>query len=549
MLSRLYIRNYGLIGEINQSFEPGLNTITGETGAGKSMIIGALGLILGDRADAKALSNPDEKCVLEAEFIASESLKDFFITNDLDWDIPLMIRREISSNGRSRAFVNDSPVKLELLKKLNTELIDIHTQDHTLKINSPDYQRYLLDLFANCNEKLNKYQVVFLEYNHLISELKSFEAQIEKDKSEFEFLSFQFNELKTANIKIGELDELEIERELLANRETIKNSLEKGQFLITDSDSNVTDILQSLSSDFNNLKGISDWLNDYYERLERVYQEIKDLGYEFTARAEGMSVEGGELEQIEERLATYYRLEKKYKVKGGAALLKLQEDLDLKLNEVENYEVELNKKKAQIKVVFEALIKSGETLNQSRKKAAPGFEKQIEKNLKLLGITHPKVFYDFNKQENPDLNGLYHVELMFSSNPDSEPDKVEIVASGGEKSRLMLVMKSILGQQLNIKSIVFDEIDSGISGEVAIRTGELLEKLGNDTQVISITHLSQVASKGEHQYKVTKHVVNNKTKISITKLNNNQRVEELAEMISGKEITEAARKTAREMLG
>jgi DNA repair protein RecN (Recombination protein N) len=548
MLSRLYIRNYGLIGEINQRFESGLNTITGETGAGKSMIIGALGLILGDRADAKVLRNPKEKCVLEAEFLTNKSLKDFFIANDLDWDTPMMIRREISSIGRSRAFVNDSPVKLELLKRLNAELIDIHTQEHTLKINSPDYQLYLLDLFANCKDQLIKYQEGFTEYIKLISELKAFEAQMEKDKSEFDFLSFQFNELDAANIKLGELEKLEVERELLANQEAIKNNLEKGQFLISDSDNNVSDVLQNLSSDFNELQGISDWLKDYYERLERAYQEIKDLGYEFTTRVEEMDNKGGELEEIEQRLTTYYHLENKYKVKGDAALLKLKDEFDLKLNKVENYDDELNKKKAKADISFEALIKRGERLNQDRKKAAPGFEKQIEEDLKLLGITHPKVYYVFSRLANPEKNGLYHIELMFSSNPDSKADRVEIVASGGEKSRLMLVMKSILGHKLNIKSIVFDEIDSGISGEVAHRTGELLEKLGSDTQVISITHLSQVAGKGDHQYKVSKHVVNKKTEISISKLDRDQRVEELAEMISGKVITEAARKTARELL-
>jgi DNA repair protein RecN (Recombination protein N) len=218
------------------------------------------------------------------------------------------------------------------------------------------------------------------------------------------------------------------------------------------------------------------------------------------------------------------------------------------LNKVDNYEDELNKKKEEVETSFEALIKEGKKLYQFRKKAAPEFEKLMQKDLKQLGISHPTVFYDFSRYEKPEITGLNHVELMFSSNPDSEPDRVEVVASGGEKSRLMLVMKSILGHRLNIKSIVFDEIDSGISGEVALRTGELLEKLGNDTQVISITHLSQVASKGENQYKVVKKIVENKTEISIHKLDKTQRVEELAEMISGKEITEAARKTAREML-
>lgn len=548
MLSRLYISNYGLIDEINQSFEPGLNTVTGETGAGKSMIIGALGLILGDRADAKALRDVSKKCVLEAEFKPEGSLKTFFDKNDLDWYDSLLIRREISSNGRSRAFVNDSPVKLETLKKLNAELIDIHTQEHTLKINRPEYQLYLLDLYANKSDHLDNYQKVFFSYNQLFAELKSFEAQIEKDKSEIDFLGFQLNELKSSNIKKGELKELEQQRELLANREAIIQSIEKGKYLLNDSESNVTDVLYGLGDDFNQIQGITDWLKELYERLDRAYLEIKDLGYEFSLRADEIGIEGGKLEEIDERLGMYYRLENKYKVNGDAALLEIQENLVSKLAIVENYEDDLKAKRAYVIQVYESLIVKGKVLNDFRLKTSPGFERQIEKDLKLLGISHPRLFYSFKKLEKPEINGLYQIELMFSSNPDSNPDKIELVASGGEKSRLMLVMKSILGHRLNIKSIVFDEIDSGISGEVALRTGELLEKLGNDTQVISITHLSQVAGKGKHQYKVAKQVLNGKTQISISKLTQAQRIEELAEMIGGKVITDAARKTALEML-
>lgn len=548
MLSRLYIKNFGLIDEIDQSFEPGLNTITGETGAGKSMIIGALGLILGARADAKALRNPSLKCILEATFIPDKSLKKFIVENNLDWDKSLTIRREISSNGRSRAFVNDSPVKLDLLKNLNIELIDIHTQEHTLRINSSEYQLYLLDLYANNKRQLTDYASLFNNYNQLTSELEVFKQQIEKDKNEFEFMNFQLNELQSSKIRIGEIEELERKRELLANGEAIRQGFEKGKYLINDSDNSILNNLNLLRSDFSKLQHISDWLKEYFERLERAYQELKDLGYEFTSRSEEIETEDGKIEEVEDRLSTYYRLESKYKVKGEAALIEIEEDLTFKLKKIDNYENELKSKIALVDKTHQLLIEKGQELNELRKKASPGFEKLIAKDLKSLGLSHPSVFYSFKHLDQPKLSGLYQVDLMFSSNPDAIPDRVELVASGGEKSRLMLVMKSILGHRLNIKSIVFDEIDSGISGEVALRTGELLEKLGNDTQVISITHLSQVASKGKHQFKVSKHVVDGKTKISISKLNQAQRIEELAEMIGGKMITEAARKTAREML-
>lgn len=548
MLSRLYIKNFGLIDQIDQSFEPGLNTITGETGTGKSMIIGALGLILGDRADAKALRDQSQKCILEAEFKVDDSLKIFFTLNELEWDNPLVIRREILPQGRSRAFINDSPVKLDGLKKLYSELIDIHTQEQTLKINFPEYQLHLLDLYANGSNDLLKYQKIFSNYQRLKAELVAFENQIEKDKTAYEFLSFQLKELVETGIKSGEIEELEQERELLANRDAIKQAIEKAKYILADNENNVIENLHGISTEFEKLQGVSDWLKNYYERLIQVYNEIKDISYEFDQRSEEFGMDDGELEQIEQRLSTYYRLENKYKLKGDEALIKLRDELSLKLSKVDNYDNDLLAKKESVAVEMEKLLLVGEKLNKKRKGAAPGFEKEIVKNLRLLGIAHPSVQYEFEKLENPEVNGLFKVELKFSSNPDSGIDSIEIVASGGEKSRLMLVMKSILGHKLNIKSIVFDEIDSGISGEVALRTGELLEKLGNDTQVISITHLSQVASKGNNHYKVSKHVVDGKTKISITKLNREQRIDELAEMISGKEITIAARNTANELL-
>lgn len=548
MLSQLHIKNFGLIDQIDQSFEPGLNTITGETGAGKSMIMGALGLILGGRADAKALKDQSQKCILEAEFEVDITLKDFFTYNDLEWNNPLVIRREILPQGRSRAFINDSPVKLDVLKSLYAELIDIHTQEQTLKINFPEYQLHLLDLYTSSENELSKYQIIYSNYQRLNAELIAFENQIEKDKATYDFLSFQLKELTEVGIKSGEIDDLEQKRELLANRDAIKQAIEKGKYILAENDNNVIDNLHALSTEFEKIKGVSDWLKDYYERLIQVYNEIKDISYEFDQRSEEFGSDDGDLLEIEQRLSTYYRLENKYKLKGDESLLKFRNDLSLKLSKVDNYDHDLLDKKKSVAVEREKLLQAGKKLNEIRKNAAPGFEKDIVKNLRLLGIAHPRVQFEFEELEKPSEAGLFKVELKFSSNPDSMIDSVELVASGGEKSRLMLVMKSILGHKLNIKSIVFDEIDSGISGEVALRTGELLEKLGKDTQVISITHLSQVACKGNNHYKVSKHVVNGKTKISIVKLSREQRVDELAEMISGKEITEAARKTANELL-
>lgn len=548
MLSRLHIKNFGLIDQIDQSFEAGLNTITGETGAGKSMIIGALGLILGGRADAKALKNQSQKCILEADFKVDKSLMNFFTQNDLEWDSPLVIRREILPQGRSRAFINDTPVKLELLKQLYAELIDIHTQEQTLKINFPPYQLHLLDLFANSENLLSKYQKFYSSYQQLNTELRAFENQIEKDKTDYDYLNFQFKELTEAGIRSGEIEELEQKREILSNQDAIKLAIEKGKYFLSDSENNVSDNLHVLNTEFEKIKDVSDWLKDYYMRLIQVYKEIKDISYEFDQRSEEFGADNGALEEIEQRLSTYYQLENKYKLKGDDSLLKLREELSVKLSRVDNYDNDLLAKRKLVANEKEKLIQAGKKLNINRKKATSEFEKEIIDNLRLLGITHPRVQFEFEEFEKPEETGLFKVELKFSSNPDSVVESIETVASGGEKSRLMLVMKSILGHKLNIKSIVFDEIDSGISGEVALRTGELLEKLGSDTQVISITHLSQVASKGNNHYKVSKQVLDGKTKIRIEKLNHEQRIDELAEMMSGKEITDAARKTAIELL-
>ena len=548
MLSRLHIKNFGLIDQIDQSFEAGLNTITGETGAGKSMIIGALGLILGGRADAKALKNQSQKCILEADFKVDKSLMNFFTQNDLEWDSPLVIRREILPQGRSRAFINDTPVKLELLKQLYAELIDIHTQEQTLKINFPPYQLHLLDLFANSENLLSKYQKFYSSYQQLNTELRAFENQIEKDKTDYDYLNFQFKELTEAGIRSGEIEELEQKREILSNQDAIKLAIEKGKYFLSDSENNVSDNLHVLNTEFEKIKDVSDWLKDYYVRLIQVYNEIKDISYEFDQHSEEFGADNGALEEIEQRLSTYYQLENKYKLKGDDSLLKLREELSVKLSRVDNYDNDLLAKRKLVANEKEKLIQAGKKLNINRKKATSEFENKIIENLRLLGITHPRVQFEFEEFEKPEETGLFKVELKFSSNPDSVVESIETVASGGEKSRLMLVMKSILGHKLNIKSIVFDEIDSGISGEVALRTGELLEKLGSDTQVISITHLSQVASKGNNHYKVSKQVLDGKTKIRIEKLNHEQRIDELAEMMSGKEITDAARKTAIELL-
>jgi len=548
MLTRLYIRNFGLIDRIEQSFDSGLNIITGETGTGKSMIMGALGLIFGDRADNKVLKNQEVKCILEAEFSKENRLIPFFEENDLDWNQIILIRREISSQGRSRAFINDTPVKIELLKKLNAELIDIHTQDQTQKISQPDYQLELLDLFANTKKTGSKYTFSFDTFNRLKDELHQLKMQIEKDKNEYDLLSFQSNELREAQLKKGEIAKLEQERDLLLNQDAILQALEQGKYILNDEEPSVLDKILLLKKQFESLKDVSDWLKAYFDRISEVYNELKDINYEFESRVEDAEIELGGLEKVEQRIAVYYHLESKYNLHGEKELIDYQTRIDNRLALIENSDNELADRKAELKSAKEKVIEIGEELNKQREKAARKFENSIEKQLKDLGIQYPLIKFNFDRLIEPGPMGLFDVEMLFSSNPDSVPASIEKVASGGEKSRLMLGLKSILGNKLKVGAIVFDEIDTGISGEIAIKTGQLLEKLSRDTQVISITHLPQVASKGRNHFKVEKKVLKGKTSIGIIKLNHNERIEELAEMLSGKKITESARKIASELL-
>lgn len=548
MLSQLSISNFELIDHIDQTFYSGLNVITGETGTGKSMILSALNLIIGARGSDKVLKDTSKKCVLEASFKMSPSV--IKILNDLGIEIEnqLYIRREFSPQGRSRAFINDSPVNLEILRKLSSYIIDIHSQDQTNEINQQEYQLELLDIYCESNIVLSDYKELFNSYQSISSELNKRKEKAVKDKEEQDFIKFQYNELAEASLEEGEINKLEIEKELLSKQEEIKNALDIGCYTISEQEQNLVDQLFSLKQHFLPISDISPWLKELENRISELYSELKDLGFEIEAKKDSLDMSPQRLSEVEDRLHTYYSLESKFKVQGDIELIKMMDSYRSRLDAIGHIDDDIQELIVKQKEIVDNLLLKGGELSEMRKAKARVFGKEIESRLKQLGISHPSTLFKIKPLAEPSLSGLDEVQFLFSSNKDQEARAIDEVASGGERSRVMLVIKSIIGSKRGINSMVFDEIDTGISGEVAIKTGELLSEIGKSNQVISITHLPQVASKGAHHYKVDKKIIDNRTDVNMFKLEKDERINELAEMLGGKNISESARKIAKQLL-
>ncbi len=548
MLSRLSIDNYELIDHIDHHFYSGLNVITGETGTGKSMILSALNLLLGGRGSDKVLKDDSKKCILEATIIASENTKGIFIENELDWEEQLIIRREFTPQGRSRSFINDTPVNLDVLKKITCQFIDIHSQDQTKNINQSEYQLELLDIYSEAAKALLDYQNTFKEYESLSNEIIRKKEELRKEREEQDFIQFQYDELFSASLQEGEMEALAIERELLSKQEDIKIALEKGNLFFAKKEQSILELLHSLNQQFSPLKNVSPWLGEISKRVEELYAEVKDLNFELESKAEDQEMNPQRLIELEERLHTYYGLENKFKVSGDRELINTMESFKSRLSAISGSDNKIFELENKLKQLQEALYKKGAVLSKKRNSRAGAFGKEIASRLQLLGIDHPSVIFELSAIKEASFYGLEEVNLLFSSNKDQSARAIADVASGGEKSRVMLAIKSIIGNKREINSMVFDEIDTGISGEVAIKTGELLFDIGKSNQVISITHLPQVASKGDHHFKVSKAIFNGKTNVKMDKLDTDSRIEELAEMLGGKDISSSARKTAKELL-
>ena len=551
MLTSLYICNYALISELKIDFDKGFSVITGETGAGKSIILGALSLILGQRAETKFVKKDTEKCVIEAEFDISnyKKLKYFFENNDIDdTGKSCIIRRELISSGKSRAFVNDTPVSLTVLRDLSIQLIDIHSQFDNLMLSNDGYQLEVVDVVANNNDLLKQYAAEYNDWQELLVELKKLEKMAEKSAMELDFIQFQFTQLNDAKLDENEQELLESEQETLVHAEEIKAELTNATMLL-DEENSVLPLLKEVIAGVTKVKNYISGSDAWIERLQSCYIDIKDIKSELGTFADKVEFNPSRLEWIETRLSELYTLQKKYKVNLVAELIEIRNEFEKQLLKIESFDEEIEKSKSMIALAAENLKQTAKQLTESRKKAVQPIEKYMVSQLVKLGIVNAQFKVDMRQISDFLPNGTDEISFLFSANKNREVQPVQMVASGGEMSRLMLSIKSLIVNKTDLPSIIFDEIDTGVSGEIAHRVGEIMQTMSKEMQVITITHLPQIAAKSAHHYRVFKDDSGEQSQTRIVKLSNEERVTEIAQMLSGKNITQAALQNARELLG
>lgn len=549
MLKRLYISNFALIEEMDVSFPGSLTVITGETGAGKSIFLEALGLALGKRADMATLKNKAKKCIVEAEFEAKGlDLASFFEENDLDPEPTIILRREISADGKSRSFLNDSVVSLTALKALSEKLIDIHSQHQTLLLNQGNFQMEVLDAFAGSLGLYKEYRGEFARLNKLNSALKDLEEQESRARKELDYLRFLFEELEQAGIEPGQLKTLEEESETLENAESIKSNLLQAASTIQGGDENVLSALSQVKQAIQAVAKYGKQYSEYYERLNSAYIELKELGADLEDAESRVSFDGQRLEEVNTRMDKLNRLLKKHAVSSEEDLIKIRTETSEKLSQFGSLEHEIEKSKKEINKLSQSCQKLAKELSALRIKAIPGIEKQVKSSLTDLSMENAVFKIDINQQTEIGPTGLDQVKFLFSANKGGNPEELYKVASGGELSRLMLSLKALLATKRQLPTIIFDEIDTGVSGDVADKIGNILVKMGGSMQVVTITHLPQMASKGQHHLFVYKKDDEDRTVSYIRQLNKEERITEIAKMLSTSNPTQSALKNAKELL-
>ncbi len=549
MLSKLQIKNYALIDALDINFDDKLNIITGETGAGKSIIMGALGLILGNRAESKHFFDESRKCIIEGHFyIKDYNLQDLFNSLDLDYEDTSLIRRELHADGKSRAFVNDTPVTLQTLKVLGEKLIDIHSQHATLQINTESFQLLVLDTVAQNQSVLADYKKKYQEYKRTVAELKQLEEDLAKAQSESDYQQFVFNELEQANLQDQEQEGLEAEQSQLENAEEIKRHFHAAGSELQNGEINVLDSLKQALSSLQNGARYLPSSESLVDRLQSSLIELKDLSAEVEQVAEGISMDEERLSIVNERLSLLYDLQKKHRVTTVKELLELKQDLENKLQATDSQGEQIEVLKVKIEKLHQEIAKLADQLTKNRSKATKIVEKEVQEVLSRVGMPHAQLNVELNKLSDFKSTGQDEVSFLFSANKGQALQPIHRVASGGELSRVMLAIKSLVAKTSALPTIIFDEIDTGISGEVALRVGELMEELAENMQVISITHLPQIASQGNSHFKVYKEDKGNKTKSNIVLMNEEERVLEIAQMLSGANPEDTAIQHAKEML-
>ncbi len=549
MLQHLRIQNFALIEETEVHLNNGLTVITGETGAGKSILLGALGLTLGNRADVSSLHDKAKKCIIEAQFNIKEySLKSFFESNELDFEEVTTIRREITPEGKSRAFINDTPTTLSVLKELGEQLIDIHSQHETLLLRETNFQFELVDAFAQTTNLFSDYKKQFNALQKLRKQLEELTAQEIQAKKELDYFQFQFNELEEANVKVGEQQQLEEESETLENAEFIKGSLVKSSLAINGGDENIVSALALVKQQLQSVSKFGKQFNELFERINSVTIELKELSKDIDACEEDVVYDNSRLEEVNAQLDKLNRLLKKHAVNSEEELLVIKTDIEAKLQQFSSLEVAIEKTQKEILASEKQCKSLAKDLSDNRQKSTAGIEQNIKTMLTSLSMANAQFKIELKPLDALSVNGQDAISFLFTANKGAEFKELHKTASGGELSRLMLCLKALLAERTALPTIIFDEIDTGVSGDVADKIGNILFAMGKTMQVITITHLPQMASKGGNHLFVYKSDSKDKTTSSIKALNKEERIAEIAKMLSTGTPTETALKNAKELL-
>ncbi len=548
MLQHLSIKNYALIDHLELDLSGGFSVITGETGAGKSIILGALSMILGRRADLKSVRNSDKKCVVEGTFKLDREIHlSFFEKNDLDFEEVSIIRREITPSGKSRAFINDTPARLEAIESLAERLIDVHSQHHNLLLNDLDFQLQLLDNFAQNTAEREAYTQVYQQLQGLNKELNSISKLTENESGDMDYLDFLFNELEAAQIRENEQEDIEEQLRLVESADEVQNALSEGIRMLDGEPFSVLQALQQASSNLSQVSQFDKSFGEWSERLESARIELDDLRASMEDRLQNLEVDPQEIQRLDQRLSLLMTLQQKHRVNSVGGLIERKKELQEKLENLSEAGDKLKELSQQKDKLQKELAESASRLHQSRVEVIPNLESKIQDLLKDLNLAHSTFQIRLSPTQNYHSNGSDRIDFLFTANRGSEAALLNKVASGGELSRVMLALKAILAQTQNLPSIIFDEIDTGVSGETAQKIGNILQGMGQVMQVMAISHLPQIASLGQHHFKVVKESDDENTFTRIVRLDDDERIDELARLLSGGTITEAARENAREL--
>ena len=550
MLRSLYIQNYALIEKLDIGFDSGFSVITGETGAGKSIILGAIGLLLGQRADVKSIRKGASKCIIEARFdVSAYGMQPFFEANELEYEDECILRRELYASGKSRAFINDTPASLVQMKELGEQLIDVHSQHQNLLLNKEGFQLNVLDLLAHDEAELAAYQRLYNDWRQARQDLEALVARAEQSRADEDYIRFQLEQLEEANLTDGEQEELEQEAEMLTHAEDIKAGLYRAGQALNADEGGVLEALKDCQNTMMGLRSVFAPAGELADRLDSVYIELKDISQELADKEEEVEFNPARLDEVNARLNLIYSLQQKHRVDTVKALLSLQENYALQLSAITSSDEDIARLEAQVKELFSQVTAQAQVLTEARTRAAREVERQMAARLVPLGMPNVRFQVEMGVRKEPGGHGADTVNFLFSANKNGVLQNISSVASGGEIARVMLSVKAMIAGAVKLPTIVFDEIDTGVSGEIADRMADIMQEMGdNDRQVISITHLPQIAARGRAHYKVYKEDNEVETNSHIRRLTDDERVEELAHMLSGATLTEAALNNARALL-